>query len=103
MYKQIIPATDWLYVSHHKEMDSVSLFYIAAWALCEDDGAIIGLISLPGEVEDNRNKSPRLYAVPPSKTGFYKHINELNGLEKKALEKGGYLKHASEYKAQATV
>ena len=37
----------------------------------------------------------RLVTVPPNNVGFYKHINELSPLEKRALDNDGFLKNIS--------
>lgn len=96
MYKQIIPATGWLYVEHHKEQDAIAIYYLAAWALKEEDGHVIGLISVTGSQQfDDTNKMARLVTVPPNNVGCYKHINELSPLEKRALDNDGFLKNIS--------
>ena len=85
-YKQIIPATDWFYVDSATNND-VIIYHIAAWGLTEEN-SVIGLIS----VQDAQNWNPisnpcaRLLTVPPSRTGMYKHKNELLDREIKKLE-----------------
>lgn len=45
---------------------------------------------------DETNKTARLVPVPPTGGGMYKHQDELNAIEKKALENGRYLKGVSQ-------
>ena len=85
-YKQIIPATDWFYVDSSTNND-VIIYHIAAWGLTEEN-SVIGLISVQGSQKwgPTANFSARLMTVPPSKTGMYKHKNELHDREIKKLE-----------------
>ncbi len=85
-YKQIIPATDWFYVDSATNND-VLIYHIAAWGLTEEN-SVLGLISVQGGQNwgYTENLCARLLTVPPSKTGMYKHKNELLDREIKKLE-----------------
>lgn len=104
MYKQIIPATDWFYIEQHKEMDTLTIYHLAAWGLTETEGHVIGLISVAGSQRfDKENKMARLVSVPPNQIGSYKHRDELSLIEKKALQNNGYLKNISILKEEHTI
>lgn len=103
MYKQITPATDWFYIEHHKEQDSMGMYYVAAWGLCETSGNVYGLISVTGSGRYDDDKSARLVRVPPNETGMYKHKNELNSIEQQALKNDGFLKGLSKLQEKETV
>lgn len=90
-YKQIIPATDWFYVDNAANNNDVIIYHIAAWGLTEGD-SVIGLVSVQGAQhwDSMANPTARLITVPPSKTGVYKHKNELLDREIKKLENERY-------------
>lgn len=97
MYKQIIPATDWLYINRSDNYDALSIYYVAAWGLSES-GNVFGLISMPGTQEyDESGGCAQLVQVPPNKQGVYKHKDELTPQELQALKQGGHLKQLSNY------
>jgi len=79
MYKQIIPAEDWFFVSKDTG-GKIVVFRVAAWALQEDGGDVVGLV---GHVTSEPNRTPRLIPVPPD-GGLYKHLSELTISELKA-------------------
>lgn len=98
MYKQIISAQDWFYVENIKEQDAVTVYRLAAWGLTNDGGDVHGLISVYGSHQfDQKGAYAKLISVPPTGLGIYKHYNDLDILEKKALENDGAMLHVSEF------
>lgn len=95
MYKQIIPAQDWFFLTYDPDQRTLSIFCLAAWGLTEE-GIVIGLVSVSNsQRHDTDNKCARLVTVPPI-TGYYKCKDELTELESRVIKQGGYLKGVSE-------
>lgn len=77
-YLQITPAPDWFY-AFNRGTDSLTVFYVAAWALT-DAGTVIGLV---GSVKG----SGRLVEAPDVRDGIFLHRDELNDDELRAARK----------------
>jgi hypothetical protein len=85
-YKQISPATDWVYVQLPTDQNNnVVVYPVAVWALNEEN-CVIGLISVAGggNNDTTMGRVPCLVSPPPLK-GIYKHMIELNEVEKESL------------------
>ncbi|MBU2816620.1 hypothetical protein HF282_03825 [Acidithiobacillus ferrooxidans] len=79
--KQIVSANDWFFVGPTHDDKGKIVFPLAAWALHED-GAVVGMISVPHASLATTEKAStpasvqcRLVGAPP--IGMYKHLNEL--------------------------
>lgn len=89
--KQIMPATNWFYLTHHKPpQPCICIYRLACWVLHSNDG-IYGYISVNGAANQIFGGSEQLVLVPPTH-GEYKHRDELTAKEWAAYKNGGFLK-----------
>jgi len=86
-YQQITPAQDWVYVQLPIEPQyEIVVYPVAVWAMNED-GQVVGLISVPGGGHTDKIMGPTCRLVsPPPLRGVYKHFRELDKNEVQALE-----------------
>lgn len=86
-YKHISPAGEWFYVQIATEHDRHTVVYpVAVWAT-NDEGEVIGLISVAGGGPDDKimGRVCRLVAPPPLR-GVYKHLAELDANENRSFK-----------------
>ena len=91
-YTTITPATDWFFVVYPTaSSNEIIVWRVPVWAI-NDDGEVIGLVSVPGggNEDENMGKLCKLIAPPPLR-GAYKHESELNDKEKTAVATGKLL------------
>lgn len=90
MYKQIMPAEGWHFVSKDEQSGKFNVHTLAAWALTEEGDAVIGLI---GDVRggghqlesSSHKRMVSLVSVPPI-VGMYKHISAMTAAELAAIK-----------------
>lgn len=85
--KSLCPSVDWFFVTKPTPpQNETSVWHIAAWAVNEE-GEVFGMVSVPKINLDNKCSTPTLVSAPPV-NGVYKHLRELNEVEKRALDTG---------------
>lgn len=85
-HRQITAAADWFYVQLPTADERHTVVYpVAVWAT-NDEGEVLGLISVAGGGPDDKimGRMCRLVALPPLR-GVYKHLAELNANESRSF------------------